>query len=160
MTTQAPSFIVFCLITIGLSECTNKAEVSTNIEVNKQNQTSSATSLNKKSDVTFNDTIWYNSQGEEIHQIDIHDLGAFFNGKIVSVVGKVFSQRSSGGFLIVDLNGSSPNELLKIIIAGKGKLSSIELEGKRIRVTGRVSISQQKAEMKLTDGKDNIEVLK
>jgi len=160
MTTKAAAFIVFCMTAIGLSECKNKPKVSTNIEVNKQNQTSSATGLNKKSDVTFNDTIWYNSQGEEIHQIDIHDLGAFFNGKIVSVVGKVFSQRSSGSFIIVDLNGSSPNELLKIIIAGNGNLSSIKLEGKRIRVTGRVSISQQKAEIKLTDDKDNIEVLK
>jgi hypothetical protein len=44
--------------------------------------------------VTFTDTIGYNFEGEEIHQIDIHDV-VFFNGKIISVVGKVFSQRSS-----------------------------------------------------------------
>lgn len=109
--------------------------------------------------MTFTDTIGYNFEGEEIHQIDIHDV-VFFNGKIISVVGKVFSQRSSGSFIIIDLNGRGPNELLEIILADKAKHLSLKLEGKRIRITGRVSISQQKAKIKLADDKGNIEVLK
>jgi hypothetical protein len=95
------------------------------------------------------DTITYKA-AEPVTRVNLQDIGRYMD-KLVSVDGKVYSSRDMRSMVLLNLGAAYPNQLLTIVLRGEAKSKATDIEGKIIRVQGRVIDYKGKPEIIITD---------
>lgn len=82
--------------------------------------------------------------------IDIKDAAGSI-GKTVSITGKVFGSRDMGSLYLVNMGAAYPSQLLTVVLRGEAKKLGTELNGKTVRVSGRITEYKGKPQIEITD---------
>jgi hypothetical protein len=83
-------------------------------------------------------------------KIDIADAQAHV-GQNVMVSSKVFGYKAFDGLTLVNLGAAHPNELLTVVLRGAATAMAADIDGKAIRVTGKVEMYKGKPEIVVRD---------
>jgi hypothetical protein len=85
-------------------------------------------------------------------RIDVKDAGAHV-GENVVVSAKVYGYKALEGLTLVNLGAAYPDELLTVVLRGEAVAIAADLDGKTIRVTGKVEMYKGRPEIVVRDGK-------
>jgi hypothetical protein len=77
-------------------------------------------------------------------------------GQTIQTTGKVYSHKELGSFILINVGADYPNQLLTIVLRGDAKSVAKDIDGKVVRVTGRVIDYKGKPEIEIRDSKDFI----
>ena len=83
-------------------------------------------------------------------KIEIADAQAHV-GENVEVSAKVFGYKAFDGLTLVNLGAAHPNELLTVVLRGAATAMAADIDGKTIRVTGKVEMYKGKPEIVVRD---------
>lgn len=96
------------------------------------------------------DTISYKAS-EPVNHIKLQDVSRFM-GKLVSIEGKVYSSKDMGSMILINLGAAYPNQLLTVVLRGEAKSKGIGIDGKSVRVEGKLIDYKGKPEIIVTEG--------
>lgn len=82
--------------------------------------------------------------------ISLQDIAAHV-GETVTVSGKVYGTKDFGSMILVNVGAAYPQNPLTVVLRGKAKSLSNNLEGKTITVSGNVSSYKEKPEIVIND---------
>jgi DNA/RNA endonuclease YhcR with UshA esterase domain len=84
--------------------------------------------------------------------IDVKDAASHV-GENVTVSAKVYGYKALEGLTLVNLGAAYPEQLMTVVLRGEAMAMAGELEGKVIRVTGKVEMYRGKPEIVVRDKK-------
>jgi hypothetical protein len=92
-------------------------------------------------DVHFKEMTEVASPPNEVNQsvatIDLTDVAKHLNETVITT-GKVYGTRDMGSFVLVNVGGEYPNQLLTVLLRGEVKQLAPKIENKMIRITGKL----------------------
>lgn len=91
-------------------------------------------------------------QDESVVKIDVKDAAAHV-GENVLVSAKVYGHKVLEGLTLVNLGAAYPDQLLTVVLRGEAMAVAADIDGKTIRVTGKVEMYKGKPEIVVRDGK-------
>ena len=80
----------------------------------------------------------------------LQDLSSLVGTEVITS-GKVYGHKSMGSFILVDIGGPYPNQLLTIVLRGGAKTAYLNLDGKTVTVQGTLVNRKGKPEIVITD---------
>lgn len=85
-------------------------------------------------------------------RIDVKDAAAHV-GENVIVSAKVYGHKALEGLTLVNLGAAYPEQLLTVVLRGEATALAEDIDGRMIRVTGKVEMYKGKPEIVVRDGK-------
>lgn len=76
---------------------------------------------------------------------------ANYTGKLVTLTGKAFSHSDKGSFVLVNLDGEYPSQLLTLLLRGSAKTLAENIDGKMLTVTGKIIQYKGRPEIEVRD---------
>jgi hypothetical protein len=70
---------------------------------------------------------------------------------MAAVSGQVFGSRDMGSFYLVNVGAAYPNQLLTVVLRGEAKKLGADLDGKTIRVSGKITEYKGKPQIEVVD---------
>jgi DNA/RNA endonuclease YhcR with UshA esterase domain len=85
-------------------------------------------------------------------KIDVKDAAAHV-GENVEVTAKVYGYKALDGLTLVNLGAAYPDQVMTVVLRGAAAGIAGEIDGKVIRVTGKVEMYKGKPEIVVRDAK-------
>jgi hypothetical protein len=84
--------------------------------------------------------------------VDIKDVGSHV-GETIVVSARVYGYKALEGLTLVNLGAAYPDQLLTLVLKGEAMAMAVDIDGKVVKVTGKVELYKGKPEIIIRDPK-------